>query len=288
MKTREKYLHHIKANWIRDNNPLSDADLDKLLGQMTGYRRCNKGAVADPTRNNPTPLPGSDLVGLLSIIIAQENRQLTALIGLLDLDGEVISTTIDAIDGDPVTSIFEVLEVELSRRGPVARPLTRWLLKNVLSLANIAEMHGWDKARLSEELTVYFTNSGRPDYADAIGLYFGEDDVDETELKLLSSCLLLALDYEVVAERAAIMEYDGGMTRTRATMTAVVDAILEKLPSLGEITARCFFETSEKALEMEESHGWTRNETNQWIRDRLFGTSDDLSSRHPVPKRRAV
>lgn len=286
MNTRDKYLHQLKAEWLRDSKPLSDADLDNLFGEVTNCQ--STGTKADPARSNPHALTATGLTTVVSAIIDKKQRQLTALVGLFDLDGDSITQTITAIgdSADPVTAIYEAVEVELSRRGLVARALTKWLLDNVLSLTDIAERNGWDKARLAEEVVAHL-HGNNPEYAQAVELYFGEDDADKVELCLLACCVLLALDYEATAERAGIYEYDAGMTRTRATISATVNAIRERQPRLSEIMARCFFDLSSKAMELEHENGWSRQETGQWICDRLDSVPADVPLKRPTSARRA-
>lgn len=87
----------------------------------------------------------------------------------------------------------------------------------------------------------------------------------KSDLALLSACLLLAIDPDVLEERAAIFQYDAGMTRDQANREALFIAMTAGGKRYSRELVNRFFDLAAPALEHEQANGWTRRETNVWI-----------------------
>jgi hypothetical protein len=269
MTATEKYLFQRRIDWIRETGELSDADLDGSLGES--------GTAADPTKRNPNQLTATGLVELLTAIIARSNRRLAAAAKVFSLDLERLEGTAQVAerDGevDRVTANMAALERELSRRGPTAWPLTKWLLANAEGLLRAKSERGV-KAMIAE--TVAYFEGGNAEgkinrgYAEVFRQYFdAAREATDAENKMRACCTLFAWDFEVVAERAAILEFDAGLLRTAATIQAVWHMLHDQQPDIFEMDAGLVFDLAPSALEVEQKQGWPRDETFAWIVARL-------------------
>lgn len=280
MNGSEKYLFEVRLEALRDTAPLSDADLDAILDTT--------GSAADSARHNPESLSAGGLADALGDIVQTWRRSTLALCGLMQLDSGRVVGTFDALADfrglDPLTVLCELTERELSRRGPVARSLTRWLLKNVFTFTGIQDANGWDRKQMGDAIAAHLQGE-QPDYAWAVASYFDpEQEHLDTDCKAAACCVLLALDYDAVMERAGILEFDDGLPRTAATMRAVWFALRERQPRISEQGTGLFFDLSSAALEAEESNGWKRAKTIDWLMERLNGTPLAV----PFPAAKAV
>lgn len=84
---------------------------------------------------------------------------------------------------------------------------------------------------------------------------------DESDQNLAAAAELFGLDLEALEERAGIVEYDGGVSRTTANRQATTWAIQQRDPDLGDRAARWMFENAAAVLEWEEKTGSTREQT---------------------------
>lgn len=287
MKPTQKYLHRMRAEWIRDTEPLSDTDLDAMLGTA--------GKPSDPAKRNPEPLTATGLADLLGVVIGRSNRRLAAAAEVFGLDNERLHRTAEAAEQsgtvDRVMANLSALERELGRRGPVARPLTKWILANAESLKAMMEADGLDHDQMADALARYFEGDNaqgksNPEYAEAVRLYFDQrrESLD-TDAKLIACCYLFGLDHESVVERAAILEFDAGAPPTTAAMRSVSFAIQERQPRISEYTAGMFFDIATEAMEHEIELGWNRSQTSAWIAARIQCAPDSIAM--PAPQRRA-
>ena len=282
MKPTEKYLHSMRAVWIRDTEELSDANLDAVLGAT--------GSVADPAKRNPNPLTATGVVELLGVIIERSNRRLEAVAEVFDLDLELLHRTAETEerDGeiDRVTANMVALEREFSRRGPVDRQLTKWILTNAESLRR--NMAGKSREQMIAEMVEYFNGGNTAGksyqkYANAVRDYFDLDlEADDTECKLAACCVLFDLDRESVTERAAILEYDAGLSRTTATMRAIWYALREKQPDISEITAQSAFDYCDS------KQGWSGEESLEWMAALLENGQKPEAASTPRPPRKVA
>lgn len=267
MNATEKYLFQVKLDTIRDTAPLSDTDLDAMLETT--------GTTTDPAKRNPNPLTAGGMADMLGDIIQQRRRAVLTLCGMMGLDCTRVVGAFDAAEGfgdaDPLNALYDLLEHELGRRGPVARRLTRWLVKHAFSFVAAQDAGGWDRDQLVGEMVAHL-DSERPEYAGAVHCYFDpEREALDTDDKLLACCILFDLDAEGIEERAAIIEFDTGLTRTTATMRAVWFALRNRHPRISEAMAGVLFDLSAAALEHEQVNDWRHSETVAWIMDQLHG-----------------
>lgn len=281
MNATEKYLHGMRALWLRDSDELSDSDLDALLG--------TEGDPSDPSKHNPNPLTAAGLAELLGAVASRKRREAAVLCGLLDLDVAEVMADYDAIedfgDSDPASALLEVLERELGRRGPVSRGLTAWLVRNAFDFADTQEANGWTREQLGDAIAKHLEPT-RLEYARAVWVYFNPKwDDRHVELCLLASCILLGLDVEAVREKAAILEFDAGMNRAAATMRAVSYAIRDRCADFWEPLSGAFFDLAQRAYDLELENGWLRARTIEWIAEQLLGDSRFVLK---FPSRRAV
>lgn len=77
--------------------------------------------------------------------------------------------------------------------------------------------------------------------------------------------LIMAFDKDRFEERAAIMEYDGGLTRFRAETEAATAQGVERWVAIGEVAGRIVERTRNQRQAMAERSGQDRMPTMQRI-----------------------
>lgn len=273
----------MRAIWIRDSEEgLSDADLDAMLETT--------GPASDPAKRNPNPLTAAGLVELLDAIIKRSNRRLEAAAEVFGLDIQRLHRTAEAEkkngDVDRVTANMIALEREFSRRGQVYRRLTKWILTNAEFLhRNMIEK---GRERMIAEMVEYFEGGNtagkvNQEYANAVRDYFNlELEADDTECRLVSCCVLFDLDRESITERAAIIEYDGGESRTTATMRAVWYALRDRQPDISEMDAQSHFDY------WDTERGWNGVKSIEWMAALMASEPKPTTSDIPRPSFRRV
>lgn len=283
MKPTEKYLHNMRAVWIRDaEEELSDADLDAMLDTT--------GPASDPAKRTLNPLTATGLVELLGAVIRRSNRRLEAVAEVFGLDMARLLETAEAAEHngeiDRVTANMLALEREFSRRGTVDRRLTKWILTNAECLRR--NMAGKGREQMIAELVEYFNGGNtagksNQQYAGMVRDYFDQEiEADDTECKLAACCVLFDLDRESVTERAAIIEFDGGESRTTAAIRAVWYALREKQPDISEMFAQSHFDY------WDPEQGWNGVESLEWMAALLESEPKPATASIPRPPLKRV
>lgn len=90
---------------------------------------------------------------------------------------------------------------------------------------------------------------------------------ERSDQNLAATATLFGLDLEVLTERAAILEYDGGVSRPAANRQAAQSALQTFDPELSDKAARWAFTNSAAILDWESSTGATRQQTADALRE---------------------
>lgn len=81
---------------------------------------------------------------------------------------------------------------------------------------------------------------------------------DESDADLQAAAELFGLEPECIEERAAIMQYDGGVTRVTANRLALTWELRRFMPDVSDALCRWFAQNSAAALMYGREHGLNR------------------------------
>ena len=84
---------------------------------------------------------------------------------------------------------------------------------------------------------------------------------DESDHALHVVAELFSLDLESLEERAAILQYDGGLARVSANRLAVTYALQEFDQEITDRAAKWYFQNASAILGLEREKDWSRAET---------------------------
>lgn len=85
--------------------------------------------------------------------------------------------------------------------------------------------------------------------------------IGESDRSLSAACELTGLDHESTEERAGILQYDAGASRTSANKQAVAMALRERDPDMPALAIRWLFDNAAAVLDLERKKDWSREKT---------------------------